>query len=182
MFHHHHTSLTLRLALGLACAAATGCASTGATTEASLSNAGAFEQSKCGGVTDDAAVSEILSGRSIESVSPLYVTAGDERSVTVLQGVVLMVRPTPGETAEWLGRALECHSAKIAARQGAAIAAGNDPFAPSGSMPSIAVRSAGDGFRIEITSQVTDEARDILSRAQALRGAPTSPVALQRAQ
>jgi hypothetical protein len=91
---------------------------------------------------------------------------------------VLYVRPAPGATAEWLERALKCHSTRLAASQGRAIAAGNDPFALPGSAPEIAVKSAGDGFRIEISGALGTEARDILARAQAF-GATANAVANQ---
>jgi hypothetical protein len=176
MFAQRHTRFALAT-LGLACAASAGCASTGATAQNSNPTAAVFAQSRCGSATDAPAVAEILSGKSVESVTPLYLNVNNKTSVTVLEGAAVYVRPAPGESAEWLARALECHSAKIAA-QGVEIGAGNDPFVSSGSIPTISVRSGGDSFRIEITSRVSDDARDILARAQAL-GTPTSVFALR---
>jgi hypothetical protein len=94
---------------------------------------------------------------------------------------VIYVRPARGESAEWLERALECHSVRLAAAPGLAMAAGNDPFALPGSKPGIAVRSAGDGFRIEISSALSAEAHDILARAQAF-GATANAIANQPLQ
>jgi hypothetical protein len=168
MFVQSDTGFTLASAiLCVASAAVVSCASSDVPGYGATSRTAASEQVRCGGFTDDRSVGDILSSRSLESVGPLYMSRNSKTSITQLKGAVLFVRPSRGETAEWLERALQCHSDRLAAAQGLAMAAGNDPFALPGSKPEIAVRSAGDGFRIEISSPQNAEAHDILARAQA---------------
>lgn len=174
-----HIRFNLTLAtIGLAFSTSASCASGRPTTLASISAAALFARSRCMGIADDRAVADILSGKSVEGVTPLYLNTNNRTNVTVLQGAAIHVRPVPGETAEWLARTLECHAAHITATEAPALALAGDPFVLSESIPTVAVRSAGDGFRVEITSRSTDEARDILGRAQAL-GGTTDVLALQ---
>ena len=172
MLAQSHTRFAFALAtLGFAVTAIGGCAASGVSARTPSGTADTVDPSRCSGFTDDKAVADILSGRSVESVSPLYLSSSSKANVTPLLGAVLTVRPSPGETAEWLERALECHGAK-----GTAVASGtetsSDPFVSSGSTREIAVRSAGDGFRIEVSSALSAEAHDILLRAQGLQAAP----------
>jgi hypothetical protein len=52
-----------------------------------------------------------------------------------------------------------------------------DPFWLSDAPVQIEVVSAGDGFRVQVTSDSTANAREILARAQALPRASSQPTA-----
>ncbi|MCL2448253.1 MAG: hypothetical protein FWD17_04850 [Polyangiaceae bacterium] len=80
-------------------------------------------------------------------------------------GAAIVVRATPGLTAEWLGRLISCHMAHHAV-VGNGIADAASPLFVSDAR--IAVSSTGDGFRISITANDVDAARQIIERAHAM--------------
>jgi hypothetical protein len=90
-----------------------------------------------------------------------------------LRGAVLTVNALPGVTAEWLDRELECHGAR--ATLGRAAPASDDPFWLPGSSVDIDVRPAKDGFVIGVAGFSPEDARQILSRAQAFARAKNAP-------
>lgn len=170
-----------QLALGVASTALAGCAASQAAAQTPATRAAAFGPSRCAGFTDEGAVADILNGKSVESVGPLYMGAGSKTSSPRLQGAVLSVRPAAGVTSEWLNRALECHSARQITGQASVVGAGNDPFVMNSGSPYILVRSEGDSFRVEISASSSADAREILDRAEAF-GAASNVVANQQIQ
>ena len=62
-------------------------------------------------------------------MQPLYSSVEEAKSgsQSELRGAVLNVQATPGVTAEWLDRALECHSAKRVLGQTQQAAGTEDP-------------------------------------------------------
>jgi hypothetical protein len=84
-------------------------------------------------------------------------------------GAELYVHATPGMTAEYLQRELECYTAN--GRSGH----DNDPFHPAtGSVTSVAVASAGDSYRVRIVGSDDDAVADISKRARALTATGTA--------
>ena len=73
-----------------------------------------------------------------------------------------------GETAEWLARALECHGAQQVMLHASSAPTTSVPFFLPESMVQIDVASAGDGYRVTVSSTSLAEANEILGRAQAL--------------
>jgi hypothetical protein len=127
--------------------------------------------------TDEAALAPVLDGTAIEGVEPLYnsVVGYKTGQFSELTGTALTVRPIPGVTAEWLTRALECHSAKRVAGSIAGVAP-NDPFFLPGRMVEIDARSVHGGFRVEVRAAGPAEGHQVLDRAKAFaKGA--SPLA-----
>jgi hypothetical protein len=137
------------------------------------SQAAAVERTRCtSNNLGDAAVASVLDGSAVERVDPLYDGgAGSPKTeLSRLQGAAIRVRPAPGETAEWLNRALECHGAQqlTAHKSGAVAQTNSDPFWLPDSLVQVEVTSAGDTFLVQVTSGSTAEAREILSRAKTL--------------
>jgi hypothetical protein len=170
-----------QVAFGIVSAALAGCSSAAVPAQTPASRATAFGPSRCAGFADDGPVADILSGKSVESVGPLYMGANSKTSSPRLEGAVLSVRPAPGVTSEWLNRALECHSARLVTGHASAVVAESDPFVLAGGMPYILVRSEGDGFRVEISAASSADAREILGRVEAF-GASSNIVANQQIQ
>jgi hypothetical protein len=94
--------------------------------------------------------------------------ASETETVVARSGARILLRAQPGITAEWLQQVAECHLAHVGAPSPGRPAS---PLDVKGA--SVAVRSAGDGFAVEITSTDRKAAKEILARAQALvpRGA-----------
>jgi hypothetical protein len=154
------------LALVLGQAAVSGCASSEAQRGPSTPSdqAKAFQQARCTGVADDGTVANVIDGKAVEGVRPLYSGVSSRTGNARLLGATLYVRPALGETAEWLNRALECHSAKRTSERTAAFA-GSDPFFLPDSVVSIRVQAAADRFKVDIQSTSSADAREILARA-----------------
>jgi uncharacterized protein (DUF1501 family) len=81
-----------------------------------------------------------------------------------LRGATVTVAAEPGVTAEWLNRALECHSAGATLGQ---VADDGDPFFLPGAWVDITVQSAKDGFAIDVSTNSPHDAQRILDRALA---------------
>jgi hypothetical protein len=154
----------IELALLITGGTLVGCASS-PPLQTPVETAGSWER-KCAAFRDDPAIADVLSGRAIERIEPLYAGVQTKSSSPRLEGAVLLVRPVRGATAEWLDRSLECHGAeRLMGRT--ALGGTVDPFVLPGSSVRINVHSAGDGFRIELVGATIAEAREILSRADA---------------
>jgi len=155
-----------------------GCQGTSATTTPA-DQATALEQTRCTGDIDEAAVARVLDGSTVERVDPAYNGSASKGGNPRLHGAAILVRPSRGETAEWLARALECHGAQQLHAYATGAAAKADPFWLPESVVQIAVASSRDEFRIEVTSDSSDQAREILARAQALPHAHSPTAALE---
>lgn len=127
-------------------------------------------RTRCGPDLDETALGPILDGKALRSVEPLYSGNGSEASKggspSELRGAIVNVQATTGVTAEWLDRALECHSAKRVLGQGPGAGGDQDPFWLPGSVVDIDVQSAKDGFRIAIAGATPTEGQQILTRAK----------------
>jgi hypothetical protein len=167
------------LSLVLGQAVLGGCASSEASRPAAAApdQAAAFAQNRCTGFTEDGAVADIINGKAVERVSPLYSGGGSSKTSNPrLIGAAVYVRPAGGETAEWLNRALECHSAKRTSDRAAAFAAGSDPFFLPDSVVRIRVQAAGDSLKVSIEGASSSEAHEILARATSFASASGASV------
>jgi hypothetical protein len=163
-------ALLAPLTLVLGNATLSGCASSDAArAPASASDqATAFTHARCGGFADESLLADVLNGKTVESVTPLYSGGGSSKTNNPrLLGAVVYVRPAAGETAEWLNRALECHAAKRTSDRASAFASPSDPFFLPDSHVRIRVQPAGDSFKVDIEGISSADARDIFSRASA---------------
>jgi hypothetical protein len=138
-----------------------------------------MERTRCGPGDDEAMLAPVLTGSAVQGVQPLYsdVESGKSGMQHELRGATFTVAALPGVTPEWLDRALECHSAR--ATTGHTSAAASDPFWLPGSMVDIEVRSAKDGFAVDVIGFSPEDAKQILSRAEALAKAKPAPTALK---
>lgn len=128
----------------------------------------AAEDAECVGLSDaDRDQSPFSHREDIESVSELTeeVSIGRTR-LTRTVGARMVLRAVPGLTAEWLQRVLECHLARNAAL-------GHDvpemiycPLVPAG--VTVDVRSAGDGFAVDVRAEGEESIAEVVRRARAL--------------
>jgi hypothetical protein len=132
-----------------------------------------MERTRCNPDDDDKAIGPVLGGSAVVGVEALYSTFGSTKSgpQSELRGANLTVTALPGVTAEWLDRALECHSAKAMLGH---IQAADDPFWLPDASLDIDVRSAKDGFQIAVAAFSPDDARRVLARANAFAGPKAS--------
>lgn len=123
----------------------------------------AADRTRCAEFVSDPSAAEALSRDAMEGVEPLYAALTARTVSTTLVGATIHVRPLKGVTAEWLGRAVACQQ----------IGAGPGTLAHGEIMPAfspdakVQVKSAGDGFRIEVSATTGEEAREILLQATA---------------
>jgi hypothetical protein len=137
-------------------------------------------RTRCGPDLDESALGPVLDGRALKNVEPLYSSSATSEgskgnSQSELRGAIVNVQAVPGVTAEWLDRALECHSAKRVLGQIQQGGAAEDPFWLPGSVVDIDVQSAKDGFRVAVAGASPAEGQQILTRAQSFANAKTSP-------
>lgn len=155
----------------LAVTIAAGCATTPSAEPAHnpAEEAAAMERTRCGPDLDEAALAPVLNRQAIESVEPLYTReqSGKSGNTSRLFGAVIRVRAIQGVTAEWLDRALECHSARRVLGRIPENAMPNDPFWLPGRMVDIDAQSARDGFQVAVRGYSVDDAQEILIRANA---------------
>jgi hypothetical protein len=133
----------------------------------SPADAAAFtERTRCGPDVAESDLTPVFSGHSVQSVGPLYATieGGKSGSQSQLRGAVLTFGALPGETAEWLDRELECHSARLTL--GETQSTPDDPFWLAGSAVDIDVRPTSDGLVVGVAGYSPDDARAILEHAQ----------------
>lgn len=90
----------------------------------------------------------------------------------MLRGAVVTFRAVPGLTAEWLQRVVSCHVARNAALGHVVPEMPDCPLVPMA--VDARVSTAGDGFTIAVSSNNPKTAREILSRAERLRGVQTT--------
>jgi hypothetical protein len=128
----------------------------------------AAQRVRCTADFSDATIARVLDGSAIERVAPLYNGSASKTSNPRLQGAAIEIEPSKGETTERLARTLECHQAQQPMVQATASTVRPDPFWLPDSSVQIEVMSARDGFLIEVTSDSTTVAQEILARAKAL--------------
>jgi|SRR5580658_4599331 hypothetical protein len=154
-----------------------GCGGASSSAKSPSDQAAELVRTRCASNADETAMAPVLDGTAIESVEPLYVSVGGYKtsSATELAGSTLKVRPLPGVTAEWLTRALECHSAKRMMGNIASTVS-PDPFWLPGKIVEIDARSAHDGFLVDVRAAGPVDGHQVLDRAKAFAKAP-SPAA-----
>ena len=106
----------------------------------------------------------------IMAVVPLVIPAANARAALPNErtiGASITFRAVPGMTAEWLQRVVDCHLARNAALGHVVPEMPTCPLVPRGVRAQ--VRSVGNGFAVEVSSEEPATAREILSRAQELR-------------
>jgi hypothetical protein len=109
----------------------------------------------------------------IASVEPLVERTGGSKSPSQrTAGAVVVFRALPAMTAEWLQRMVDCHLARNAALGYSVPEMPNCPLVPRGA--TARVRSVRNGFAVEVRSDDSATAREILLRAQRLRAEPVS--------
>jgi len=144
-----------------------------------------MERTRCGPDLDEKALGPVLDGKSVQDVQPLYtsVETAKNGSEAELRGVTIRFEALPGVTAEWLDRALECHSARRVLGRIPASSFPNDPFWLPGNVVDIDARSDRDGFLVAVRGATPDVARQIVARANAFSAAhpPAAPVAASSA-
>jgi hypothetical protein len=124
------------------------------------------ESQACAGMAErDRDLSAFFRREDIESFSALYEPSS--RTTTALKGSILVMRPAPGVTAEWLQRNIECHIARSATLGHGADQMSKCPFALNGI--NVEVRSGGDKFLVYVRSANLETAREIWRRTQTLR-------------
>ncbi|MGD0677538.1 MAG: hypothetical protein ABSC94_19125 [Polyangiaceae bacterium] len=125
---------------------------------------------RCANVPPDRdTLAQVLNGSAIENVTALYepfATRGSDPQGYALAGAVIQVRPLPGMTPESLDLALECHSARQAARNEPVDR--GDPFALPGKVVAVEVKSVGHAFAVSVAGVTNKDAKLVLARAREL--------------
>lgn len=130
------------------------------------------EAQACAGLKEeDRDISPFDHVADIRSVSQFKeVSHGGRTKSERATGATIVFRPTQGLTVEWLQRLVNCHLARNAA-------VGHDmpempdcPLVPRG--VSASVRSVGDGFAVDVTSDDPTSAAEIWRRAQSIHIKP----------
>ena len=124
------------------------------------------EAKACQGISDeDRDTSPFARTADIESVTQLREEHKLGRSTsTVDAGATIVFRATPGLTAEWLQRIVDCHVARNAAVGHDMPEMGSCPLVPKGVQAK--VRSAGTGFAVDVRGKDAAAAAEIWRRAQ----------------
>jgi hypothetical protein len=100
---------------------------------------------------------------NVERVEPLRDSVNGPKAVPRLVGAMVEVRATPGETEQWLGRVLQCESAR---HEGCVLA-------PSGARTE--VTATPTGFAITVRSRDSETAHEIERLARAFPRPPATP-------
>lgn len=166
-----NTMLTAALAF-LAAAATTACTLEDLNPpppQTASDKAAALERTRCGPNVDESRLLAAVTGDAVESVEPLYTSAPDAKpgSDTRLYGAQIRIRAAQGVNSQWLDRALECHGARRMLQHASADRLANDPFWLPGRMVDIDVQPARDSFEVSVRGESTDDAQEILIRANA---------------
>jgi hypothetical protein len=117
---------------------------------------------KCSSETGEG---EDLGSTAIEQVTPLttVVPSGNDRAIH-LRGAELHLRPIGAISPEGLQRRLECHEALVTLGRAAPLP--DDPYVLDGAWLGVKVRSDGDGFVVSVQTDVLDQAKIVLARAE----------------
>lgn len=103
----------------------------------------------------------------IARVDPLYAQQQGKQASQRLTGAVVVFRAVPGMTAQWLQRVVDCHLARNAALGHDVPEMSYCPLVPKGVTASVTPGQAG--FAMEIRSDDSETAKEILRRAEAAR-------------
>ena len=102
---------------------------------------------------------------AIEEVTALtsVVPSGNDRAIH-LRGAELHMRPIGTTSPEGLQRRLECHEALVTLGRAAPMV--DDPYVLDGQWLRLKVRSDGDGFVVSVQTDVLEQAKIVLARAE----------------
>ena len=126
------------------------------------------EASTCVGLSDqDRDMSPFSHREDIAKVEPLT-SSGGSKAVPTTVGAVITFRATPGMTAQWLQRLVDCHLARSAAMVHDVPEMAYCPLMPKSTTARVVAREAG--FAVEVRSADSDSVKEIIRRAQALVG------------
>lgn len=130
-----------------------------------------MERKRCGPDVDEATLEPIFDKHAIQGWETAYLSAqscgaGGGGCYKRLAGAVIKIKAMQGFTAEWLDRALECHSAR---RVLGKIPPGdpNDPFWLPGKTVDIDVVSTGAAFAATVRTLEPSDAQEIVNRTRA---------------
>jgi hypothetical protein len=131
------------------------------------------EAGTCGGISAEGRTEgPFLQPEAITSIEPLVIEDYPRSNPPIhrMVGAVVMVRSSPGVTAEWLQRLADCNAAHSAALSKSGQQTPDSPL----DLPRVVttVSSTSDGFRVEMQSYDPKTAREILSRSQRLYDQP----------
>ena len=93
-------------------------------------------------------------------------SASSPRSIPQTRGAIVVFRATPGMTAQWLQRVVDCHLARNAALGHDAREMPYCPLMPKDVAAHVTPRESG--FAVEVTSSEATTVQEIVRRAQAL--------------
>lgn len=132
------------------------------------------EARACVGMAEgDRDMSPFMHTEDIATVTPLNEGASSGKSPSYrMAGATIIFRAVPGMTAEWMQRLVDCHLARNSALGHVAPEMPNCQLVPKG--VTARVKSAGDGFAVEVRSDDPATAREVLDRAERLVGIPVS--------
>ena len=130
------------------------------------------EASACAGISEeDRDMSPFAHDADIQSVSQLSEDAAPTSRAKLKRdaGATIVFRAAPGLTAEWLQRIVDCHLARNSAVGHDVPEMGYCPLVPRGAKAT--VRSAGDGFAVDVYADDAATAAEIWRRAQQIKPA-----------
>ena len=126
------------------------------------------EASACVGIAPDDRdtspfdhVEDIADVRALEELH-----TSSKNATSRIAGATVTFRAVPGMTAEWLQRVVDCHLARNAVLGHDVPEMPNCPLVPNG--VTARVRSIGNGFAVDIRSDDSTSATEILARADRL--------------
>jgi hypothetical protein len=137
--------------------------------------AGDMERKRCGPDVDEAALASIFNKEAIQGWETAYLSAatcggGAGGCYKRLAGVVITIKALKGFSAEWLDRALECHSARRVLGKIPPGDIPDDPFWLPGKTVDIDVVSIRAGFAATVRTLEPSDAQEIVNRTKTFVG------------
>jgi hypothetical protein len=132
-----------------------------------------MERIRCTPDVDEASLAPLFTREAVISAEPLYTASSGFGSAaggnySQLIGAVVKLHALRGFTAEWLDRALECHSAhRLLGRDTSGALPAQDPFWLPGRTVAIEVSAGHDGFEVFVRGKNIRDSEEILARANA---------------
>jgi hypothetical protein len=131
-----------------------------------------MERKRCGPDVEEGALAPIFNKEAIQGWDSAYLAAstcggGAGGCYKRLAGAVIVVKALQGFTAEWLDRALECHSARRVLGKIPPGDIPNDPFWLPGKTVDIDVVSTGGQFAATVRTLEPSDAQEIINRTKA---------------
>ncbi len=137
-----------------------------------VEEAAEMERARCGTDINEDVLAPLFAAETVEAAEPFYAAvASGGRGVggnySQLIGASIRLRAVKGFTAQWLDRALECHSARRLLGRIPATALLDDPFWLPDRTVRIEVAATHAGFQVFVRGQNIRDAEEILTRANA---------------